>query len=61
MDETTIETTVILIAEDQYNRLVEGLQAVNNNLYFVTGVLVVFMVVFLMWHVLSMLFKRAFD
>lgn len=61
MDETTIETTVILIAEDQYNSIVEGLQAVNNNLYFVTGVLVVFMVVFLMWNVLSMLFKRAFD
>lgn len=61
MDETTIETTVILIAEDQYNSIVEGLQAVNNNLYFVTGVLVVFMVVFLMWNVLLMLFKRAFD
>lgn len=61
MDETTIETTVILIAEDQYNSIVEGLQAVNNNLYFITGVLVVFMVVFLMWNVLSMLFKRAFD
>lgn len=61
MTDETLETTVIYISDEQYNTIVEGMESMNNNLYFMQGVLVVFMVIFFVWNILSLLFKRAFD